>query len=87
MINETELEFEAAGVIFKAKAKQIVKKGWRDIQEWFFVAKKEETEDSDDERILDNLTFFEEGKTLPARDPEVKEGKTAPKKHFTDEAV
>ena len=84
VVNETALEFEAAGVVFKAKAKLIVKKGWRDIQEWFFVAKKEETEDSEDERILDNLTFFEEGKTLPARDPEVKEGKTSPKKHFTD---
>lgn len=84
VVNETELEFESAEVTFKAKAKLIVKKGWRDIQEWFFMAKKEETEDSDEERILDNLSFFEEGKTLPARDPEVKEGKTSPKKHFTD---
>lgn len=87
VVNETELEFEVAGVVFKAKAKRIVKKGWRDIQEWFFVAKKGETEDSDDERILDNLIFFEEGKTLPARDPEVKEGKTAPKKHFTEDTL
>lgn len=85
--NETELEFESAEVTFKAKAKLIVKKGWRDIQEWFFMAKKEETEDSDEERILDNLSFFEEGKTLPARDPEVKEGKTSPKKHFTEDTL
>ena len=87
VVNETELEFESAEVTFKAKAKLIVKKGWRDIQEWFFMAKKEETEDSDEERILDNLSFFEEGKTLPARDPEVKEGKTAPKKHFTEDTL
>ncbi len=84
VINETELEFESAGVVFKAKAKQVVKKGWRDIQEWFFVAKKEDTADSDEGRILDNLNFFEEGKTLPVREPEIKEGKTSPKKHFTD---
>ena len=87
VVNETELEFESAEVTFKAKAKLIVKKGWRDIQEWFFMAKKEETEDSDEERILDNLSFFEEGKTLPARDPEVKEGKTSPKKHFTEDTL
>lgn len=87
VVNETELEFESAEVSFKAKAKLIVKKGWRDIQEWFFMAKKEETEDSDEERILDNLSFFEEGKTLPARDPEVKEGKTSPKKHFTEDTL
>ena len=87
VINETELEFEATGVVFKAKAKQVVKKGWRDIQEWFFVAKKEDTADSDEGRILDNLSFFEEGKTLPVREPEVKEGKTSPKKHFTEDTL
>lgn len=87
VVNETELEFEAAGVLFKAKAKQVVKKGWRDIQEWFFVAKKEDTADSDEGRILDNLNFFEEGKTLPVREPEVKEGKTSPKKHFTEDTL
>ena len=87
VINETELEFESAGVVFKAKAKQVVKKGWRDIQEWFFVAKKEDTADSDEGRILDNLNFFEEGKTLPAREPEIKEGKTSPKKHFTEDTL
>ena len=87
VINETELEFETAGVVFKAKAKQVVKKGWRDIQEWFFVAKKEDTADSDEGRILDNLNFFEEGKSLPVREPEVKEGKTSPKKHFTEDTL
>ena len=83
----TELEFETAGIVFKAKAKQVVKKGWRDIQEWFFVAKKEDTADSDEGRILDNLNFFEEGKALPVREPEVKEGKTSPKKHFTEDTL
>lgn len=87
VVNETELEFETAGVVFKAKAKQVVKKGWRDIQEWFFVAKKEDTADSDEGRILDNLNFFEEGKSLPVREPEVKEGKTSPKKHFTEDTL
>ena len=87
VVNETELEFDSCGVLFKAKAKQVVKKGWRDIQEWFFVAKKEETGESDEGRILDNLTFFEEGKTLPVREPEIKEGKTSPKKHFTEDTL
>lgn len=87
VVNETELEFEAASVAFKAKAKQIMKKGWRDIQEWFFVAKKEESGDSDVERILDNRTFFEDGKSIPVRDPEMKEGKTSPKKHFTEDTL
>lgn len=84
---ETELEFEVAGFAFKAKAKQIVKNGWKDVVEWILGGKKKKDEDSDDERILQNLDFFEEGKELPARNPECKEGKTTPKKHFTEDTL
>ncbi len=84
---ETELEFESAGFLFKAKAKQLVKNGWKDVVEWILGGKKKKDEDSDDERILQNLDFFEEGKELPAREPECKEGKTTPKKHFTEDTL
>lgn len=84
---ETELEFESAGFLFKAKAKQIVKNGWKDVVEWILGGKKKKDEDSDDERILQNLDFFKEGKELPVRDPECKEGKTTPKKHFTEDTL
>ena len=64
VVNETELEFESAEVTFKAKAKLIVKKGWRDIQEWFFMAKKEETEDSDEEILAETRAVSVHGLIL-----------------------
>ena len=84
---ETELEFECAGYPFKAKAKQVVKNGWKDVVEWILGGKKKKDEDSDEEKILQNLNFFEEGKSIPAREPECKEGKTTPKKHFTEDTL
>lgn len=87
VIRETELEFGCADGNYKAKAKQVVQKGWREIQEWFFSSKKEESDDSEDGRILENLNYFEEGKKIPARDAAIKEGKTTPKKHFTEDTL
>ena len=36
---------------------------------------------------MQNLNFFEEGKTIPARDAVCKEGKTSPKQHFTEDTL
>ena len=84
VIAETELEFDCAGYPFKAKAKQVVKNGWKDVVEWIHGGKKKKDDDSDEDKILKNLDFFQEGKSIPAREPECKEGKTTAKKHFTD---
>ena len=40
VIAETELEFDCAGYPFKAKAKQVVKNGWKDVVEWILGGKK-----------------------------------------------
>lgn len=87
VIAETELEFECAGYPFKAKAKQIVNNGWKDVVEWILGGKKKNSEDSDEDKILQNLDFFAEGKSILAREPEMKEGKTSPKKHFTEDTL
>ena len=87
VIEETELEFDCAGYPFKAQAKQVVKNGWKDVVEWILGGKKKKDGDSDEDRILQNLNFFEEGKAIPAREPECKEGKTTSKKHFTEDTL
>ena len=87
VIAETELEFDCAGYPFKAKAKQVVKNGWKDVVEWILGGKKKKDEGSDEDKILQNLEFFQEGKSIPAREPECKEGKTSPKKHFTEDTL
>ena len=87
VVAETELEFDCAGYLFKAKAKQVVKNGWKEVVEWILGAKKKKDEDSDEDRILQNLDFFQEGKSVPVREPECKEGKTSPKSHFTEDTL
>lgn len=87
VLAETELEFDCAGYPFKAKAKQVVKNGWKDVVEWILGGKMKKAGDSDEDKILQNLDFFQEGKSIPAREPECKEGKTSPKKHFTEDTL
>ncbi len=87
VIAETELEFDCAGYPFKAKAKQVVKNGWKEVVEWILGGKKKKDEDSDEDKLLKNLDFFEEGKSIPATEAECKEGKTTPKNHFTEDTL
>ena len=87
---ETELEFISAEQSFKAKAKVISDKGWKDVQDWILGSKNnEESADADGttNMLLDTLDFFQEGKQIPIQKPEIKEGKTSPKKHFTEDTL
>ena len=87
---ETELEFISAEQTFKAKAKVISDKGWKDVQDWILGSKNnEESADADGttNMLLDTLDFFQEGKQIPIQKPEIKEGKTSPKKHFTEDTL
>ena len=87
---ETELEFSCADHIFKAKAKVITDPGWKEIESWILGKKSED--DSEDAVLSKNKDFilqgaFEEGKALPVQKPEIKEGKTSAKKHFTEDTL
>ena len=87
---ETELEFSCAEYIFKAKAKVITDQGWKEVENWILGKKTEE--DSEDAVLSKNKDFilegiFDEGKTLPVQKSEIKEGKTTPKKHFTEDTL
>lgn len=87
---ETELEFSCAEYIFKAKVKVITDQGWKSVENWILGKKTEE--DSEDADLSKNKDFileglFDEGKTLPVQKPEIKEGKTTPKKHFTEDTL
>ncbi len=94
-ITEYALEVECAGEVFKAKSKCLTKPGWHLLEDWILGKKKDEDEDSSDKKdagdshsVLEILeadaSLLSEGRELPARDPMVKEGKTTPKKRFTD---
>ena len=97
-ITEYSLEVECASEVFKAKSKCITSPGWHLLEDWI-LGKKQDDEDEDSGKkddggshgILEILeadaSLLAEGRELPARDPKVKEGKTTPKKRFTEDSL
>jgi DNA topoisomerase-3 len=81
---ETALEVSSGGTIFKARGKQEKSKGFKEVQEWILGKAVEEKEADPATVYLNNL---QEGKNYPLREPIIKEGKTTPKKHFTEDSL
>lgn len=92
--NEVDVEFTCAGTVFKAKAKNIREKGWRDIQNWVMGSSTDST-DSENENedkkgnaeMLACIAAMTSGKSYPVQNPKMEEGKTTPKKHFTEDSL
>ena len=74
---ENVIELECAGHSFKAKGKSVVSPGWK-----VFAGKTKEKEETGEE-----LPVLEEGTELPVASVELKEGKTSPPKHFTEDLL
>ena len=92
--SETELEFTCADTVFKAKAKVLKEKGWRDIQDWIMGSNAERADSENDEEeqsgnadILAYIAALTKGKSYPLQDPKLEEGRTTPKKHFTEDSL
>ena len=82
-ITEYTLEVECAGEVFKAKSKCITSPGWHLLEDWILWKKQNDEEDSGKK----DDGGSHEGRELPARNPKVKEGKTTPKKRFTEDSL
>ena len=92
--SETELEFTCADMVFKAKAKVLKEKGWRDIQDWIMGSNAERADSENDEEeqsgnadLQAYIAALTKGKSYPLQDPKLEEGKTTPKKHFTEDSL
>ena len=92
--NEVDVEFTCAETVFKVKAKNIREKGWRDIQDWIMGSSTDST-DSENENedkkgnaeMLACIAALTSGKSYPIQNPKMEEGKTTPKKHFTEDSL
>ena len=92
--NEVDVEFTCAETVFKAKAKNMKVKGWRDIQDWVMGSSTDST-DSENENedkkgnaeMLACIAAMTSGKSYPVQNSKMEEGKTTPKKHFTEDSL
>ena len=83
--SETAVTVECAGAEFTAKGKTVKRLGWRALDAAYRSALKNAEPDKENEdKILPELS---EGQTLPISNAAVKEGKTSPPKHFTEDTL
>ncbi len=75
LYEETTVLLECAGQTFTAKGKMVIDPGWMKER----LARKNDFEDM--------LPALEEGQILPVKKAEVKESKTTPPKHYTEDTL
>lgn len=74
---ESVMELDCAGHTFKAKGKSVISPGWK-----AYAGKQDEKEEPAAE-----LPVLEERAELPLASVELKEGKTSPPRHFTEDLL
>ena len=74
---ETAVTLECAGYSFSAKGRTVTSPGWR-------VFTKSNEENADNSNALPSL---EEGQSFKITAPSIKEGKTTPPKHYTEDTL
>jgi len=83
---ETSVTVECAGTEFAVKGKTVKHPGWRKLDAAYHAGLKNapEPEERPEEKTLPELS---EGQSLSVSNASVKEGKTSPPKHFTEDTL
>ena len=79
---ETTVQFECAGQTFTAKGKTVLDEGWKAVERAILG----DTTEKDNEN-LGVLTEVQDKETHPILDAQLKEGRTTPPKHFTEDTL
>ena len=79
---ETTVQIECAGQTFTAKGKTVLDEGWKAVERVILGNSAEKVEET-----LEILTEVQDKETLPILDAQLKEGRTTPPKHFTEDTL
>ena len=79
---ETTVQMECAGTVFTAKGKTVLAEGWKAVERAVLGDNAEK-----DKEKLEILPEVQEQEILPVLDAQLKEGKTSPPKHFTEDTL
>ena len=83
--DETSVTVECAGAGFTVKGRMVKQSGWRALDAAYRASMKNVEPDKEaEDKALPELT---EGQELPVAGAAVKEGKTTPPKHFTEDTL
>lgn len=84
--SETTATLDCTGRVFTAKGKTILSPGWKEAEQRFRATLQQKPED-DKEDTAKPLPVLVEGQTFEAIRAVLKEGKTSPPKHFTEDTL
>lgn len=79
---ETIMELTCAEAVFTTKGKAVREEGWKGIEAMFRPERK-----AKEEKVEKNLPVVSKGEVLTIENVEIKEGKTSPPKHFTEDTL
>ena len=79
---ETIMELTCADAVFTAKGKAVREEGWKEIEAMFRPERK-----AKEEKEVKNLPVVSKDDVLIIENVEIKEGKTSPPKHFTEDTL
>ena len=79
---ETTVQFECAGQTFTAKGKTVLDEGWKAVERVILGNAAEKGNEN-----LGVLTEVQDKETLPILEAQLKEGRTTPPKHFTEDTL
>ena len=79
---ETTVQMECAGTVFTAKGKTVLAEGWKAVERAVLGDNAEK-----DKEKLEILPEVQERETMPVLDAQLKEGKTSPPKHYTEDTL
>ena len=79
---ETVVQIECAGQTFTAKGKTVLDEGWKAVERAILGDAAEKIKEN-----LDVLTEVQDRETPPILDAQLKEGRTTPPKHFTEDTL
>ena len=83
--DETSVTVDCAGAEFTTKGRTVKQSGWRALDAAYRASmKKVEPDGNSEDKALPELT---EGQELPVTGAAVREGKTTPPKHFTEDTL
>ena len=86
---ETVVSVECAGAEFAAKGRTVKNPGWLALDAAYLAGLKNAEPETEDKALPDGgrLPELAEGQSLPVAGAAVKEGKTTPPKHFTEDTL
>ena len=82
--DETTVTLDCAGHTFTAKGKTVTDAGWKGIEEAYKKSRKGQDHPDEKDNTLPQVS---EGDTFDTKGMEIKEGKTTPPKHFTEDTL